>query len=114
MINATPPGSVEDDRVLEVEFVVEEDVLEDEEVEVLEVEEDVLEVEVGASTLGGCVLVEVGGFEDVVVLEVVVEVEVGDESFGQWVKVLSLFAAWVRSAFSLVHTLQQKWVKNHL
>lgn len=112
MINATPPGSVEDDRVLEVEFVVEENVLEDEEVEVLEVEEDVLEV--GASTLGGCVLVEVGGFEGVVVLEVVVEVEVGDESFGQWVKVLSLFAAWVRSAFSLVHTLQQKWVKNHL
>ncbi len=106
MINAAAAESLEvDDMVREVEFVLEEeDMLEEEEV-ALEVEVDLLEVAVGASTLGVDVLDVVGVLEDVVVLEVVLVVDDGDESFGQWVKVLSLFAAWLRSAFSFVHTL---------
>ena len=86
MINATPAESVAvDDSELEVEFLVKEEVFEEE--EVLEVEADVLEVEVGVSTLEASLLDDVGEFEEVVVVEVLVDAGDGDESFGQWVKV---------------------------
>ena len=90
VINAAPPGLLEvDDMELEVEFVLDEEL--DEEL-VLKVEVDVLEGEVGATTVGVGVL-DVVVVEDVIVLEVEVVLDDGSESFGQWVKVLLLFAA---------------------